>query len=69
MKALGITLIIIGVLMFMVSGFSITTEENLIDIGPIHINTEKENNINWPPYTGAVAVLAGIGTLILSRKR
>jgi len=69
MKTLGIILIIMGILMLVVTGISITTEETLIDFGPIHINQEKENNINWPPYAGAISLLAGIGILLLSKKK
>ncbi len=69
MKIFGITLIVIGVVMFIITGISYTTEETVIDAGPIEINAEKENQINWPPYAGGAAVISGLVLVALSRKR
>lgn len=69
MKIFGIILIVIGVVMFIITGISYTTEETIIDAGPIEINAEKENQINWPPYAGGAAVISGLVLVALSRKR
>jgi len=69
MKIFGIILIVIGVVMFIITGISYTTEETVIDAGPIEINAEKENQINWPPYAGGAAVISGLVLVALSRKR
>lgn len=69
MKIFGIILIIIGVAMFIITGISYTTQETVIDAGPIEISAEKENQINWPPYAGGAALIAGLVLVALSRKR
>ena len=69
MKALGIILIVVGIAMFIFSGFSFNTEENIIDAGPIQVNKEKENSVNWPNYAGGISLAAGIIILVVARKK
>jgi len=69
MKIFGIILIVIGVVMFIITGITYTTQETVIDAGPIEISAEKENQINWPPYAGGAALVAGLVLVALSRKR
>nr|MBI1231729.1 hypothetical protein [Cytophagales bacterium] len=69
MKIFGIILIVVGVIMFIITGVSYTTEETVIDAGPIEVNADKENQINWSPYAGGAALVSGLVLVALSRKR
>lgn len=69
MKTLGVILIVVGIVMLIVTGFSYTTEETVIDAGPIEVNAEKEQSINWPPYAGGAALVAGLVMVVAARKR
>ena len=69
MKTLGVILIVIGIVMFIITGFSYTTEETIVDAGPIELNAEKQESVNWPPYAGGAALVAGIILVVASRKR
>jgi len=69
MKTLGIVLVVVGIVMLIVTGFSYTTEETVIDAGPIEVNAEKQESVNWPPYAGGAALVAGIILVVASRKR
>jgi hypothetical protein len=69
MRILGMILIVIGVIMFIITGISYTTEETIIDAGPIEVSAEKENQINWPPYAGGAALISGLVLVALSRKK
>ena len=42
MKALGMILIALGVLGLAWGGFTYTTREKLVDIGPIHATRERD---------------------------
>ncbi len=68
MKTLGIILVVVGIIMLIVTGFSYTTEETIIDAGPLEVNAEKQESINWPPYAGGAALVAGIILVVASRK-
>jgi len=69
MKTLGIILIVVGIIMFIITGFSFTTEETIIDAGPIELNQEQKESVNWPPYAGGVSLIAGIILVVASRKK
>ncbi|WP_234364317.1 hypothetical protein [Lunatibacter salilacus] len=55
--------------MFIITGITYTTQETVIDAGPIEVTAAKENQVNWPPYAGGAALVAGIALVALSRKR
>lgn len=69
MKTFGIVLIVFGIVMLIVTGFSYTTEETIIDAGPLELNAEKQESVNWPPYAGGIAVIAGIILIVADKKR
>jgi uncharacterized membrane protein HdeD (DUF308 family) len=69
MRTLGIILIVVGIVMFIITGFSYTTEETVIDAGPIELNAEDQESVNWPPYAGGVALVAGVILVVASRKK
>jgi hypothetical protein len=66
----GIALIVLGLAALAYQGFSYTTRETVIDIGPIQATAERKKTVPLPPVVGIVAVVAGVGLLIAgSRKR
>ncbi|HEX5027005.1 MAG TPA: hypothetical protein VFV68_17110 [Agriterribacter sp.] len=69
MKILGIVLIAGGILMLIFRGFSFTEEKNIIDAGPIELNSKEKKNVSWPMYAGGIAVAAGVVVLLASRKK
>ncbi|WP_200977183.1 hypothetical protein [Echinicola sp. 20G] len=69
MKTLGIVLVLVGIVMFIITGFSFTTEETVIDAGPLQVSAEKEKSVNWPPYAGGISIVAGIIVFAISRKK
>ena len=66
----GIALIVLGLVALAYQGFSYTTREKVIDIGPIQATAERRKTVPLPPVVGIVAVVAGVGLLVAgSRKR
>ena len=68
MRTLGIVLLILGIAMIIVKGFTVTTEKNIVDVGPIKIDKKENKWIGWPTYAGGILALAG-AVLIFSDKR
>lgn len=68
-KSLGIVLIVIGIIMLVWSGFTYTKKEKIVDAGPIQISADKEKSVNWPPYAGGIALIAGVVVFVSSRKK
>ena len=68
MKTFGIVLVVLGIVMIIVKGFSVTTEKNIVDAGPIKIDKKENKWIGWPTYAGGLIALAGV-VLILTDKK
>jgi len=67
-KTLGMILIGLGLVGLAWGGFTYTTREKVVDIGPIHATREKTNHVPLPPIAGAVALIAGIVLLVAPGK-
>ncbi len=65
----GILLIILGVIAFAYQGFTYTTTEKAIDLGPIQVTAEKKHTIPLPPVVGAIAIVGGIFLLVTSGRK
>ena len=66
-KTLGIALIAFGLFALAWGGFTYTTTEKVVDIGPIHATRDKTHNVPVTPIAGAVALIGGIALLVTSR--
>ena len=63
MKLIGIVLIVVGVIALAMGGFSYTTREKVLDLGPIQATTEKRHSIPLSPIVGIAALIGGIAVL------
>ena len=63
MKLIGIVLIVVGVLALAMGGFSYTTREKVLDLGPIQATAEKNHTIPLSPIVGIAALIGGIAVL------
>ena len=69
MKAVGIILLIVGLLMTLYTGFTYETKEKVVDLGKIEITKNNEHNVNWQPYFGIGMMVIGGVVLLLDRKK
>lgn len=69
MKTLAIILIIAGIAMVIVRGFSVQTEKKVLDIGPLEVNKTENKWIGWPTYAGGIIAVVGVVLLIGSNKK
>jgi hypothetical protein len=68
MKSIGIILITIGIISLIYTGYTFTTEEKLVDLGPVKVMKENRHSLNWPPIAGCILILSGIGAMWADRK-
>ena len=66
MRALGILLIVGGLVALIYGGFSYTKREKIVDVGVIEASVDREKRVTLPPILGAAALIAGV--VLLSRK-
>jgi len=67
-KTIGAILIAIGLIGLVWGGFSYTTREKVVDIGPIHATREKKHDIPVAPVVGALALIGGIVLIATGKK-
>ena len=65
---IAIVLIAIGILALVYQGITYTTQEKVVDLGPIQMTAEKQKTIPLPPIVGVVALVGGIVLLVLGKK-
>ncbi len=64
----GIVLIVLGLAALAYQGFSYTSRETVIDIGPIKATADTRKTVPIPPIAGVVAVVAGIALVFAGRR-
>jgi drug/metabolite transporter (DMT)-like permease len=68
MKALGIILLIVGVLALSYQGFTYTTQKKVLDVGPIQATKQEHHTVTLPPILGALALIGGVVVLVSDRR-
>jgi hypothetical protein len=66
---IAVLLIVIGVVAFAYQGFSYTTTEKAIDLGPLQVMAEKTHTFPIPPIVGGIALVGGIVLLLVSARK
>jgi hypothetical protein len=66
---IGVVLILAGIAGLVVGRFTYTTEEKVMELGPIVATAEKEHSVRVPDIAGIIAVIAGGALVFASRRR
>ncbi|SIN70639.1 hypothetical protein [Chitinophaga niabensis] len=69
MKAFAIILIIAGIAMVIIRGFSVQTEKKVLDVGPLEVNKTENKWIGWPTYAGGLVAIVGVVLLVSSNRK
>jgi len=66
---IGVLLIIAGIAGLVVGRFTYTTEEKVMEVGPLVATAQKEHSVRVPDIAGIIAVIAGAALVFVSRRR
>ena len=66
---IGVVLIALGVVSLVYQGFTYTTREKVLDIGPVEASREKRNWVPLPPILGGLALVGGIVMVISATRK
>jgi hypothetical protein len=65
----GILLVLVGIGGLATGGFSFTTKEKVIDLGPIDVTADKKHSVPFPELASGAAILAGIVLIVMGAKK
>jgi hypothetical protein len=66
---IGVVLIVLGIAGLVLGRFSYTTEEKVLDVGPLTATAEEEHSVAIPDIAGIAAILAGGFLVFVGRRR
>ena len=66
---MGALLILSGVIMLALGGFSFRSRERVADVGPIEVTAERERSVPIPPILAGLAIVGGVALIVTSTRR
>jgi hypothetical protein len=69
MSLAGVVLLVLGLVALAYQGFTYTSRETVLDIGPIQATADTEKTIPISPIAGGAAVLAGLVLLMAGQRK
>ncbi|MES2638557.1 MAG: DUF3185 domain-containing protein [Myxococcota bacterium] len=69
MKIAGFVLIVLGILGLIYGGFSFVYPDKVVDAGPLQISVDKKKSVPISPLIGIVALVGGVGLVVMDRKK
>ena len=69
MKAAGLILIVTGIVMILIKGFSVPVKKKVVDLGPVEITKTENKWIGWPTYAGGILAVVGVVLIVADRKK
>ena len=69
MKAIGLVLVILGILALVYGGVSYNRQRTVLDVGPFKATATEQKNVPLSPIVGGIALLCGVVLLVVPRKR
>ena len=64
MKAIGIVLVVLGLIGLLIGGVTWTDRDTVVDAGPLEITTEERERLPIPPIAGGLLLVAGVVLLL-----
>jgi hypothetical protein len=64
MKAIGIVLVVLGLVGLLFGRISWTDRDTVVDAGPLQVQTEERKRLPIPPIAGGIMLVAGVVLLI-----
>ena len=69
MRIAGIILIVLGIIGLAYQGITYTRKRETVSVGPLSATVTQKETIPLSPVVSVVALVAGVGLLVTSRKR
>ena len=68
MKAGGILLIVLGLVIIVWGSMGFKTRDTVVNVGPIHATKDTTHHIPYAPVAGAIVLIGGVVLLVSGRR-
>lgn len=65
----GLLLVIAGIVALAIGRISYTTEEKVLEVGPLVATADQEHVVHIPDIAGVAAIVAGLALVFVGRRR
>ncbi len=65
----GVVLVVLGLVGLMWPVITYTKTEKVVDLGPVEVTAENEEQVPIPPVAGGLAIAAGIALVVVGTRR
>lgn len=69
MTIAGVAFIVLGLVALVYQGFTYTSRETVIDIGPLHATADRQRTLPYQPVLGLAAFAGGIALLFVGARK
>ena len=69
MKAIGLLLLVVGLVALVFGGIDYSRQRTLLAVGPIKATTTEHKFVPLTPVVGSIVLLGGIALLVVPRRR
>jgi hypothetical protein len=69
MKRTGLGILVFGLLITLITGFTFITKEKIVDIGTLEISGKKSHDLAWSPSIGVAVMVVGLGLYLYGTKK
>ena len=66
---IAVALIVLGIVALGYQGFTYTTKEKVVDLGPLEVTSETTKSFPLPPVVRIIALAGGVVLLVIGRRR
>jgi uncharacterized membrane protein len=64
----GVLLVILGIAGLVIQNFTYSEDKTVLNVGPLELKAEEQHRVPIPTIAGIVAVIAGLGMIVMSRR-
>ena len=64
----GVLLVILGIAGLVIQNFTYKEDKTVLNVGPLQLTAEEQHRVPIPTIAGIVAVIAGLGMVVMARR-
>lgn len=66
---IGILLVVVGALALAYQGIDYTRENNVLDVGSVHLTAKTHERLPLPPILGGLVLIGGVAVLVMGASK